>query len=114
MSECVAEQYYSEVRNGAILRNEYGYVAVQRFRPSVQVIEHLYVTSEDVDRGFGQLVKHAYDNAKEQGCRYLQFVSLLSQPKIHELHRKLVDLGFYPVQSPQGMIQYERRVSEWE
>lgn len=111
--ECArVSEYYAKKRMGEVLSNEHGYVAVQRLRPNTQVIEHLFVTSDDEERGFGQLIAHARDNAAEQGCRYLQYVSTLSEPKIHELHRKLIGLGFYPVQSPSGMIKYECRVSQ--
>lgn len=105
-------EYYKKCRQGEILTNEYGFVAVNRFRPSVQVIEHLYVTSEDLEQGFGQLIKHAHDSALEQGCRYLRYVILLSEPGIHKTHRRLVDLGFYPIQSNPNVVEYERRVRE--
>jgi hypothetical protein len=104
------QKYYKECRNGEILTNEYGFVAVNRFRESTQVIEHLYVTSEDFEKGFGQLIKHAHDSAVENNCRYLKYSILLGEPNIYKTHRRLVDLGFYPVQSPANVVEYERRV----
>ena len=106
------QKYYADCRKGEVLQNEYGFAAVNRFRPSTQVIEHMYVTHPDFEKGFGQLVKHAHDNALEHGCRYLQYMELLGKPKIHELHARLVGLGFYPVQSADGMILFERRVRD--
>lgn len=104
------QTYYKKHRKGEVLKSEYGYIAVNRFVPSVQVIEHIYVTSEDSEKGFGQLIKHAHDSAVEQDCRYLRYVISLSEPRVHETHRRLVDLGFYPIQSSHNVVEYERRV----
>lgn len=105
------DEYYRECRKGEIIKERYGFVAVSRMRSSTQVVEHMWVhpdwRHEDCE---SKLIQRSYQNAQENGCRYLKILVPLDGSLVFAKHRMLVGLGFYPMQTALGHLEYERRI----